>query len=56
MDCVKVICITGIQANLPALQAAFGAIRHKGCDAHYLTGDAIGLKRGRNDRCEEVVR
>ena len=39
----KVAVITDAHANLPALDAALGAIADAGCQAIYHTGDAIGI-------------
>jgi predicted phosphodiesterase len=35
--------MSDVHANLPALQAALGAIQKEGCDAVYHTGDAIAI-------------
>ena len=40
---MKVAVLTDVHANLPALEAALGAIEHEHCDAIYHTGDAIGI-------------
>jgi predicted phosphodiesterase len=40
---MKIICITDIHANLPALQATLEAIRGEDYDALFHTGDAIGI-------------
>ncbi len=40
---MKIAVFTDVHANLPALQAALGAIRAEGCDAIYHTGDAIAI-------------
>ncbi len=39
----KIAVITDAHANLPALDAALGAIADAGCQAIYHTGDAIGI-------------
>lgn len=40
---MKIAIITDTHANLPALQAALGAIRAEGYDALFHTGDAIAI-------------
>ena len=40
---MKLAVLTDAHGNLPALEAALGAIRAEGCDAIYHTGDAIGI-------------
>jgi predicted phosphodiesterase len=40
---VKIVVITDLHANLPALEALFTAIRAEGCDALFHTGDAIAI-------------
>ncbi len=40
---MKIAIMTDAHANLPALQAALGAIRAEGCDALFHTGDAIAI-------------
>jgi protein phosphatase len=40
---MKIAVITDVHANLPALEAALNAIRRKGCEALFHTGDAIGI-------------
>ena len=40
---MKIAVFTDAHANLPALQAALGAIRAERCDAIYHTGDAIAI-------------
>jgi predicted phosphodiesterase len=40
---VKIVVMTDVHANLPALQAALGAIRAEGYDAIFHTGDAIAI-------------
>ncbi len=39
----RIAVMTDVHANLPALDAALGAIRAEGCDAIYHTGDVIGI-------------
>jgi predicted phosphodiesterase len=40
---VKIAVITDTHANLPALEAALGAISELGCEIIYHTGDAVGI-------------
>jgi predicted phosphodiesterase len=40
---VKIVVMTDVHANLPALEAALRAIRAEGCDAVFHTGDAIAI-------------
>lgn len=40
---MKIIVLTDVHANLPALEAALRAIRSEGYDALFHTGDAIGI-------------
>jgi predicted phosphodiesterase len=40
---MKIVVITDVHANLPALQAVLKAIYKKGCDAIFHTGDAIAI-------------
>ncbi|HPH95068.1 MAG TPA: metallophosphoesterase family protein [Anaerolineaceae bacterium] len=40
---IKIVVITDIHANLPALEAALHAIRKEGCDLLIQTGDVIGI-------------
>jgi predicted phosphodiesterase len=40
---MKIAVMTDVHGNLPALEAALGAIHKEGCDAIYHTGDAIGI-------------
>lgn len=39
----KLAIMSDVHANLPALQAALGAIQQEGCDAIYHCGDAVGI-------------
>jgi predicted phosphodiesterase len=39
----KIAVITDTHANLPALEAALGAISGMGCEAIFHTGDAVGI-------------
>jgi putative phosphoesterase len=40
---VRIAVITDVHGNLPALEAALGAIERAGCDVVYHTGDAIAI-------------
>jgi predicted phosphodiesterase len=40
---MRIVVITDVHANLPALEAALKAIRVQGCDAIVHTGDAIAI-------------
>jgi predicted phosphodiesterase len=40
---MKIAVMTDAHANLPALQAALGAIRAEGCDTIYHVGDAVAI-------------
>ena len=40
---MRIAVITDVHANLPALEAAVGAIHACGCDAIVHTGDAIAI-------------
>lgn len=51
---IRLAVITDLHANLPALQAALGAIASEGCDAIYHTGDAITIGP-HNIECLDVL-
>src|ERR1041385_7324971 len=40
---MRIVVLTDVHANLPALRAALKAIRAEGYDAIFHTGDAIGI-------------
>lgn len=42
-EMMKIAVITDVHANLPALEAALGAIRSEQCDAIFHVGDAIAI-------------
>jgi predicted phosphodiesterase len=40
---MRIVVMTDVHANLPALEAALAAVRAEGCDAIFHTGDAIAI-------------
>ena len=40
---MRIAVFTDVHANLPALRAALEAIRARGCEAVFSTGDAIAI-------------